>query len=247
MGSEVCAAHSGAEDHLITTKRADAQDAPNGDIILWGGTGQAKVLAEFLEVIGYRLVAIFDNDKAVRSPIAAVPLYHGFDGLLDWRRDSSNPNVSFSIAIGGARGRDRIDLQHRLEAEGMRASTLAHPTAFVAASAKIGPGSQILALACVGADATLGRAVIVNTRAGVDHDAILEDGVHIGPGATLAGCVHVGECSLVGAGAVVLPNITIGANVIVGAGAVVNKDVPSGVVVYGNPAIAHSSIAARFK
>lgn len=224
----------------MTPKRADTQDAPNGDIILWGGTGQAKVLAEFLEVIGYRLVAIFDNDKTVRSPIAAVPLFHGFDGLSQWRRDSNDPIVSFTIAIGGARGRDRLDLQHRLEAEGMRAATLVHPTAFVAASAKIDSGSQILALACVGADATLGRAVIVNTRAGVDHDAVLEDGVHIGPGATLAGRVHVGACSLVGAGAVVLPNVTIGTDVIVGAGAVVTKDVPSGVVVYGNPAMAHS-------
>ncbi|MGI8735772.1 MAG: acetyltransferase [Candidatus Eremiobacter antarcticus] len=229
---------------MSADKQADRNNAPNGDIVLWGGTGQAKVLAEFLGALGYRLVAIFDNNKSLRSLIKGVPLYHGFDGFRNWRATSDNPNVSFSIAIGGARGRDRSELQRRLEAEGLTAATLAHPTAFVAGSAKVGPGSQILALACVGAEATLGRAVIVNGRAGVDHDAVLEDGVHIGPGATLAGGVHVGECSLVGAGAVVLPNVTIGPDVIVGAGAVVTKDVGPGLVVYGNPATARRSLAA---
>jgi acetyltransferase-like isoleucine patch superfamily enzyme len=40
----------------------------------------------------------------------------------------------------------------------------------------------------------------------------------------------------IGAGAVVLPGIKIGRNAIIGAGAVVTKDVPSNVVVIGNPA-----------
>ena len=40
----------------------------------------------------------------------------------------------------------------------------------------------------------------------------------------------------IGGGAIILAGVTIGANVVVGAGAIVTKDVPSNVVVVGNPA-----------
>jgi maltose O-acetyltransferase len=39
-----------------------------------------------------------------------------------------------------------------------------------------------------------------------------------------------------GAGAIVLPGVSIGENTVVGAGALVTKDLPAGVVAYGNPA-----------
>jgi maltose O-acetyltransferase len=39
-----------------------------------------------------------------------------------------------------------------------------------------------------------------------------------------------------GAGALVCPGVTIGENTVVGAGAVVTRDLPAGVVAYGNPA-----------
>ena len=40
----------------------------------------------------------------------------------------------------------------------------------------------------------------------------------------------------VGGGSVLLPGVTVGANALVGAGSVVTKDVPDGVIVFGNPA-----------
>lgn len=48
--------------------------------------------------------------------------------------------------------------------------------------------------------------------------------------------IKIGHNCWVGAGAIILPGVTIGDNVVVGAGAVVTKDVPSNVVVAGNPA-----------
>lgn len=48
--------------------------------------------------------------------------------------------------------------------------------------------------------------------------------------------VVIGNNVWIGGSATILPGVTIGDNVVVGAGAVVTKDVPSDVVVGGNPA-----------
>jgi len=48
--------------------------------------------------------------------------------------------------------------------------------------------------------------------------------------------VTIGNGVWLGAGAIVCPGVTIGENTVVGAGSIVTKDLPAGVVAYGNPA-----------
>lgn len=64
------------------------------------------------------------------------------------------------------------------------------------------------------------------------HDASTKQ--HLGK--TRLGKVVIGDRVFVGASAIILPGVTIGSEVIIGAGSVVTKDIPSGVVVAGNPA-----------
>jgi acetyltransferase-like isoleucine patch superfamily enzyme len=89
---------------------------------------------------------------------------------------------------------------------------------------------------CVSEYARIGDFAIVNTGATVDHDCYLGTGVHIMPGATVAGEVRIGDFATVGSGAVVLPRVTIETGAIIGAGAVVTEDVPAGTTVVGVPA-----------
>ncbi|MDQ6709208.1 MAG: acetyltransferase [Candidatus Dormibacteraeota bacterium] len=206
-----------------------------GEIVFWGASGHAKVLAECTARLGYSLVALFDNRNDVHAPIAGVPVLTGWDGFDGWRRAHPGP-CSFLCAIGGDRGPDRVTIDERLTAAGLTAVSVIHPSAFVAGNAILQPGCQVLALAAVGVDVRLGRQSIINTNASVDHDCLLGEGTHVGPGATLAGCVEIGAYTLIGAGAVVLPRIKVGRAAIVGAGAVVVDDVPDGVTVVGNPA-----------
>lgn len=206
------------------------------DVIIWGAAGHAKVLAEALSYHRDRVVALFDNNPAVVSPLAGVPCYTGEAGLEQWLRARPEGQTHFLIAIGGDRGRDRVELHHRLATAGLTPLTVVHPTAFVAGSAVLGEGCHVLAGAMVSVDCVAGMQTIINTRASVDHECQLGMGVHVAPGATLTGCVRVGDFSMLGAGSVVLPRIVIGKHVVVGAGAVVTKNVPNNVVVYGNPA-----------
>jgi maltose O-acetyltransferase len=48
--------------------------------------------------------------------------------------------------------------------------------------------------------------------------------------------IAIGDNVWLGSGAIVLPGVTIGDDSVIGAGAVVTKDVPAGVVAFGNPA-----------
>lgn len=51
------------------------------------------------------------------------------------------------------------------------------------------------------------------------------------------GKVEIGNNVFIGTKTVILPNVKIGDNVIIGAGAIVTKDIPSGKVVCGAPAV----------
>jgi sugar O-acyltransferase (sialic acid O-acetyltransferase NeuD family) len=209
-------------------------------VIFWGAGGQAKVLRELLGPDGPRLVALFDNDPALSSPWPDVPFYGGLAGFQRWKAGQTALDaVGCLVAIGGQRGGDRVRLQRELAAAGLIPLVARHPTAFVAASATLALGCQILAHAVVGVEATLGEACIVNTAATVDHECRLGDGVHVGPGAHLAGMVSVGDNVFIGTGAIVLPRVRLGDGAIIGAGAVVTRDVPAGASVVGNPARPH--------
>lgn len=205
-------------------------------VILWGGTGQAKVVRPIIEHYGAKVVAVFDDTPGLRPPFPDVELFCGWEGFQRWIRGRERRDIGFCVAIGNPHGRERLQLHDRLVAEGLRPVTIAHPTAFVAENAVVGAGSQILAGAIVGVEARLGRQCIINTRASVDHEDVLADGVEVAPGATLCGLVRVGVSAWICTGATVLPRIQIGADAIVGAGAVVTRNVPDGVTVVGVPA-----------
>ena len=83
--------------------------------------------------------------------------------------------------------------------------------------------------------AKVGNMAIINTGAIVEHADVLEDYASIAPGATLCGGVKVERGAHVGAGSTVLQTVTIGRESLVGIGSVVTRDIPPGVVAYGNP------------
>jgi sugar O-acyltransferase (sialic acid O-acetyltransferase NeuD family) len=212
------------------------------EMIFWGATGQAKVLRDCMKNAGRKLVALFDNNESIISPFVDVPLYFGKKGFENWIANKDTSSVGFLVAIGGDKGKDRIEIQEYLELHGLTALIAKHPTAFVADNIQIGAGSQIMANSTLCVETIIGRGCIINTGAIVDHECSINDGVHICPGAHLAGCADVGRYSMIGTGAVILPRVKIGEGVMVGAGAVVIEDVPSYTIVVGNPARAIKKI-----
>ncbi len=206
-------------------------------IIVWGGTGQAKVVRPIIESHGSKVVAVFDDTPNLPSPFPDVPLYRGLNGFQEWLQSQSRRNeIGFCIAIGNPHGRMRMKFHERMIAAGLQSVTIAHHSALIAQNATIGEGCQFMAGSIVNPEARIGNECIINTKASIDHECVLSDGVEISPGATLCGLVILGINVWIGAGATVLPRIHIGDDSIVGAGAVVTQNVPAGVTVVGVPA-----------
>ncbi len=205
--------------------------------VLWGSAGHAKVLAAIIRLQGGQVVALFDSDPEANSVLEGVPLFIGEEAFERWIEREHNADSLYGLAaIGGSRGPDRLQVHQRFRSHRIVVEPLVHPHASVCSTSSIGAGSQVLAQAVVASDAHVGEACIINHHAVVDHECLIEDGVHLAPGATLCGCVKVGAHAMIGAGAVILPRLSIGPKTIVGAGAVVTHDLPAGVVAFGNPA-----------
>lgn len=206
-------------------------------VVVWGARGHSRVLMDLLAETGRRVVAFVDRDPSVVPPDPEVPLLHDLRELCRWleSHETSEP-LGFLVAVGGAQGADRRAIHAELVALGLEPAQAVHPTATIARSASLGPGSQALAGSIIGSGAHLGVECIVNTGAQVDHECALAAGVHVAPGAILTGLVDVGYDAMIGAGAVVLPRVRIGDGAVVGAGAVVTEDVLPGRTVVGAPA-----------
>jgi sugar O-acyltransferase (sialic acid O-acetyltransferase NeuD family) len=203
-------------------------------IFIWGASGQAKVLLDILASRGdaNRVTHLFDKDETIKE-LNGLPVLGGWKNFLKWSKQNKE-KYYFAVAIG-ADNKGRLELQEKIKKQGFRPLTIIHPSAIIAGNAKIGEGSQILPGAVICAEAKIGRAVIVNTSASVDHESIVEDGAHFMPQATIAGCVKVGRYVQIGSNATIFPRVKIGESAIVGAGSVIMKDVPAQEVWVGVP------------
>lgn len=205
--------------------------------LVWGSSGHAKVLLDILEDIGGKVVALFDNNPKAESIVNGAPLFHGLNGWQQWLAGNHDfAKLSAAVAIGGAKGKERLDIANLLVCHGINMPSLRHSSSVASSSAKWGFGCHLLAGTVVAADVVIGDMCIINNNATVDHECLLGNGVHIAPGSTLCGCVTVGDHSMIGAGSVVLPRVKIGCNTIIGAGSVVTKDVGDNQIFVGNPA-----------
>ena len=206
------------------------------NFVICGSSGHARVLRDIIGGAGGRIIALFDNDKNAMSVVSGAEVYFGMNRFHAWLKNRLHEELFGAVAIGGSRGSDRRLIAQDMRTAGILVPALVHPSAVISSSVKLGRGTQVLAGSVIAADAVIGDDCILNHLVNVDHECVLGAGVHIAPGATLCGCIHVGEDSLVGAGAVILPKLKVGKNCIIGAGAIVTKSVPDNTVVRGNPA-----------
>jgi sugar O-acyltransferase (sialic acid O-acetyltransferase NeuD family) len=100
---------------------------------------------------------------------------------------------------------------------------------------KLGEGLLINSLVTIAAHTTVGDYVSINRNVSIGHHTVIGEYSSVNPGVNIAGNVTVGKGTIIGMGTNVINGVTIGDNTVIGAGSLVTKDIPSGVVAYGNP------------
>ena len=143
-----------------------------------------------------------------------------------------NTNLFF-ISFGAMKYRKNV--YDFLSSNGWEAVNIIHPDAVVSPTAKIGKGVLIECGCLITPSPVIGDNVVVNTGSQVNHDNVVEDHVYIASGVVLSGGVTIGSNTLLDDGVIVTLGRSVGKNSLIGAGAVVTKDIPDGVVAYGNP------------
>jgi sugar O-acyltransferase (sialic acid O-acetyltransferase NeuD family) len=208
--------------------------------LVWGGGGHGRVVADLVRAAGGAVAGFVDANSAlvgqqVEAGGGCVVLEEAaLNAMLVAGEGIASVADHVALAIGDNEQR----LLRSRALAGFAAPPLRHPSAVVSPSARLGPGTVVMAAVVINAGASVGEAVIANTACVIEHDCRVGDGAHISPGAVLAGGVAVGEGAWIGAGATVIQGVSIGEGAIVGAGAVVIRDVPPRAVVAGVPAAA---------
>lgn len=192
-------------------------------MLLFGGGGHAKVVMDCIWDAASNVSGVFDDNPQLVLP-------KGVQFLGRYNSDIG-PQYPIIISVGNNKIRYEVVpvIRHRF-------GKAIHPSALVSAHSTIGDGSMVLQGSIVQTGTEIGRHVIVNTAASIDHDNYIGNFVHIGPKATLCGGVFVGEGTFIGAGATIINNIKIGKWCTIGAGAVVIKDLPDYSTAVGVPA-----------
>ena len=186
-------------------------------LVVVGSGGHASVVVDAAKLMN-AWTSIVVLDQHMNSKVLPV------DELYSNRRNYMN-QAEFIVAVGN--NDDRKRLLEELISEGASIATVIHPSAVIANSAIVGPGSCVLAGAIVNPFVQIGKGVIINTKASVDHHGVIGDYTHVAPGVTLAGEVTVGSLGFIGTGASISNQINITSNVIIGAGGVVIADITS--------------------
>lgn len=203
--------------------------AKNNKLLIIGAGGHGKVIADIaLKMDKWRKIAFLDDDENIGS-VMKIDVIGKLDDVDNYIKD-----YDIIVAIGNNKVREKI--QNRLEMAGANIPILIHPSAIIGEKVELGAGTVVMAGVIINCCSRIGKGCILNTGATIDHDNVIEDYVHISPGALLAGTVRIGKNTWIGIGSVIINNISITSGCIIGAGTVVVKDITKVGTYVGIPA-----------
>lgn len=200
-------------------------------LAILGASGHGKVVADAaLSSEYWAEIVFFDDAFPASNKIECWDILGNTEDLLAQQHKFDG----VVVAIGN--NAIRLSKQEMLKSAGCRIVSIIHSSAVVSPFATINAGTVVMAGAVINAFSTIGQSCIINSNSVVEHDCKLSDGVHISPGATLAGAVSIGICSWIGIGANVKQLVSVGEHIIIGAGAVVTRDINAKGSYVGSPA-----------
>ena len=211
-------------------KLADHYDDPAA-MILFGGGGHGKTVIDAIQASGnFHLVGVIDDHITPGSYVMNVPVLGGSDLLPELFERGLRLATNGVGGIGNPEFRDQVFL--RLQTAGFHLPVVTHPTAYIAPTAKLEDGAQIMARTVIGAEAHIGYGTLVNIGAIVTHECHLGRVVNLSPGAAMGGRLILEEYVQVGMNATINLGVHVARKARIGNGATVKADVPADTTVY---------------
>jgi sugar O-acyltransferase (sialic acid O-acetyltransferase NeuD family) len=206
------------------------------DIVIVGAGGFGREVLDVLRATDphqetFRFEGFVSDDEPDPEILQRIDA-HWLGTVQDYLSKGGAPDY----VVGIGRPQTRRAVVDRLEAAGLRAVTLIHPSATFGRDVEFGDGTVVCAHVSITTNVRMGRHVHVNLNCTIGHDARIGDFVSINPLTAVSGEVTLDEGVMLGTGSAVLQGLHIGSDSVVGAGAVVVKDVPPDVTVVGIPA-----------
>lgn len=207
----------------------------NDKVIIVGSSKHSKVVIDIFEKEGkYEIIGLLDTNKEIGQKTLEYSVI-GNDNDLP-HLISEYPNCKVFIAIGDNYLRKKVRDQLIKRVPKIEFASTIHPSAQIGKNVQIGSGVAIMAGAIVNSETTIRDFVIINTKASIDHDGIMNEFSSLGPNVTCGGNVTVGEFTAISIGSTIIHGISIGDHSVVGAGALVLKNHGENLIIYGAPA-----------
>lgn len=198
-------------------------------LLIIGASGHGRVLADIaIRMKKWKSIAYLDDNESIKSTMG-IEIIGKSNDVYKYIND-------YDIFVGIGSNTIRQKIQEKLESMHANIPVLIHPSSVIGLNVEIKSGTSIMAGAVINCCSNIGKGCIINTGATIDHDNIIEDYVHISPGAHLAGSVRVGKGNWLGAGCIIINDKSIIAGCKLGAGAVVNRNITEVGTYVGVPA-----------
>ncbi len=155
-------------------------------LVILGFGGYGRTVYDVAEQLGYSITVLDDSDKE-----------HPLDSFSHYISD----DIEFIPAFGN--NEFRLSWLERIEKAGGKPATLIHPSAYVSPRAYVSEGCVILPGAIINTGTRIGKGCIINLGATVDHDVIIEDGVHLCVRCIIKGENRISRCEKIEAGEII--------------------------------------------
>ena len=169
-------------------------------IILIGGGGHCKSCIDVIEQEKkYKIAGIVDLPEKIGNKILGYTVF-----ASDYDLPELAKNYDYCLITLGQIGtaEKRIKLFELLKNLEMKFPVITSPTAYVSKHAEIEEGTIVMHGAIINAGAKVGKNTIINSKALLEHDSLIEDHCHVSTASVINGGVILRKGSFYGSGSI---------------------------------------------
>ena len=171
---------------------------PEKKLLILGAGGFGQTIAEVAELLGnWESISFVDDRWPKQQQIGSYTIISNIQSL----KNLNNHNFEAIIAVGNSQIRKKW--QQLLLDLSIPMTTIIHPQAVIAPSAKIGQGVSIMAGCVIGANTIIQDGVILNIGTLLDHDVVIEALSHLSVGVKVAGGKTITASSFLEVGTII--------------------------------------------